>query len=168
MKEKNDMPHLGDIVTYMTDQGQPRVAFVSAEPIDLPVEAPPSTALEVPGSVVVEQEEEPIQAQVALLPAPSPEEAVLSDEAKAAQEAHAQAELVAGGPIQRVEIVNVAALQPPPVPAVIEEPPAEPTGPALTLHVLLHSSDADYAILGPFGIYADVPHSDACLPGTWH
>ncbi|SRR6266487_4381221 len=109
------MPKLGDIVTYVTDQGHMRMAFVSLEVIELPKEA--------------EEEQVLVEADVAA-------EARSKRPSKKRQEE-----------------------------ALEEE---KPTGPVLSLHVLLHPSDQDYASLGAFGVYAGVPHSDKNVPHSWH
>jgi hypothetical protein len=156
------MAKLGDIVTYVTDQGQPRMAFVSAEVVEPPKE-----------------EAEPEEERIAREAAQADEEARLEAErkqreeevarqAEVAQAQHTEAEALAGAPIQLVVTVPSESLMPAPVlpPVPVEE--EEPTGPELTLHVLLHAGDAEFALQGAMAIYAGVKHSDKNLPHTWH
>jgi hypothetical protein len=151
------MPKLGDIVTYMTDSGQQRMAFVSSEVIEPAKES--------------DEEKQAREEREAAEKQRLEDEKKLHDEevarqAEASQAAHAEAEARAGGPIQLVASVPPESFAPMPLAPVEEE--EEPTGPELTLHVLLHPSDQDYVRLGAFGIYAGVKHSDKNLPHTWH
>jgi len=98
-------------VTYVTDQGHMRMAFVSLEAIELPKE--------------VEEEVE----------------------------------------VDAESVSKKRSLKKRQEEALEEE---KSTGPVLSLHVLLHPSDQDYASMGAFGVYAGVPHSDKNLPHTWH
>jgi hypothetical protein len=158
------MAKLGDIVTFVTDQGQPRMAFVSAEVVE-PVQETDEerqaaqqaqTDLEAQQAVELKQREDQL--------------AVLAEEA---QVAHAEAEAVAGSPIQLVASVPLTPPLPlsalPSVEPTSEQKEQEqPTGPALTLHVLLHANDNDFTTGGSVAIFAGVPHSDKGLPHTWH
>ena len=154
------MPKLGDIVTYVTDQGQQRMAFVSSEVIEPPKETDEEKQAREQAQADEAKQKEAAQKQ---------HEEELAAQAEAAKVAHEEAEARAGGPIQRVTMVSPEALAPMVLaPAEVVPEEEEPTGPALTLHVLLHPSDQDYAQLGSLAVYAGVKHSDKNVPGTWH
>lgn len=155
------MPKLGDIVTYVTDQGQMRMAFVSWEVIEpLKESDEEKQARETALAEEKKRQEEEAKAR----------EEQLAAQRDAAKVAHAEAEALAGGPIQRVVVVQPEVFVPDPILPLdpVAEEEEKPTGPVLTLHVLLHPSDQDYAALGAFGVYAGVKHSDKNLPHTWH
>lgn len=155
------MPKLGDIVTYVTDQGNPRMAFVSAEVVE-----------------PAKEEDEPIEEKKARERDEAEEKKRLDKEKKhhdkqqavqmeSARAAHKEAEAHAGGPIQRV--TNVAPEPPSPIhslPHVDEED--ETTGPELTLHAFLQLGDVDYTTYGAIATYSGVRHSNEARPNTWH
>src|SRR2546421_9624447 len=145
-KENTHMPKLGDIVIYMTDQGQSRMAFVSSEVIEPAKETDEEKQA---------REEQEAKEQQRLEEEKKRHDEELAAQAEAAKVAHEEAEARAGGPIQRVTMVSPEALAPvPPSPlAEEEEQEEEPTGPELTLHVLLHPSDQDYVRLGALAVY---------------
>lgn len=157
------MPKLGDVVMYVTNQGQPRLAFVSAEVIELPKkEDEPEEEKQVRERHETEERERAEKEH-------KRREELLQADREAAKAAHEEAEARAGGPIQRVALVPPESPSPMPlVPPMEVEQEDEPTGPELTLHVLLHVGDVEFARHGSMAICEGVKHSDKNLPNTWH